>query len=151
MQRTRFTIEIDPLLILPILPGLLVVAGCAGRDCPRELIVNVAYTGTKTGNLVTREFLPGGQFSAFSAGPVGTDAAQLNQVSDGCWSKIASSDEPGGVVEAWIDVDGDDALRCKDPKDKAACSPEAGDPTGTKAYSLQGTGLTTVDLSFGDP
>ena len=126
------------------------LGGCASSDCRRELIVRVAYTGNETGLFVVRHHGPGSRDYGFSIGPLGPDAGQLHEFADECWADAGTGHEPLGEVEAWIDVDEDDYERCKDSTDRASCGPEPGDPAATTTFILKPTGLTHVDLTFGD-
>jgi hypothetical protein len=133
--------------------------------CERELKTKVTYTGSESGTVYTRQFLPGAAAGSGSSGLVeGDDAGVLHGggSSDGCWEQAAAQDEPGGILEGWLDMDGDDETRCgcgdagPGPglcklDDRSACGPEVGDPQGRKEYTLKAKGITEVDLEFGDP
>ena len=72
---------------------------------------------------------------------------------------VAMLDEPGGVIDGWVDASDDDGARCCcgdaglccDPSDTSKCGPEPGDPHGRKEYTLKAKGMTEVHLEFGDP
>lgn len=138
-------------LLSALVVGAAVIAeSCMGPSCQRELIVNVAYTGDQTGLLVVRHHGPGKRAYGFSIEALGPDADQLHQFGDECWAFEGSDPEPLGAVEAWIDLNRNDYQRCKDSTDRDMCAPEPGDPAVAKTFKLKKSGITKVDLIFGD-
>ena len=140
---------------------VLLMAACEDASCERELRTSVSYTGVRTGVVYTRLFVPGEGFSGGGQGPSHNDAgiAVGGGTSDLCWRNAATADEPGGVLEGWVDVDGDDATRCSCEvrpgvvcglADRAVCGPEPGDPQVRQKYTLHADGTTVVELKFGD-
>src|SRR6185436_5207532 len=93
---------------------LILVAGVAGmgcgEDCACRLSTRVTYTGAQTGMLFTRDSTPGGGLAGLTAGPLDANrpAGRPDATGDACWSAPAAADTPGYLLEAWLDVDGDD-------------------------------------------
>src|SRR5262245_28796711 len=93
--------------------GIVLLAGLAGtgcgEECPRRLKTEVRYTGAQMGVLFTRESIQG-TVTGLGAGPVDATrpAGRPDASSNGCWSEPAAADTPGYLLEAWLDLDGDD-------------------------------------------
>jgi hypothetical protein len=126
--------------------------GC-GEDCARRLSLRVTYTGAQTGMLFTRDSTPGGG-AGLTAGTLDANrpAGRPDATVDACWSDPAAADTPGYLLEAWLDVDGDDLQPCRaDVTATAACGPDPGEPQARMEFALKAMGTTEVELSFGDP
>lgn len=112
----------------------------------------VVYQGTRPGIVYARSFLPGGRFNGGS-----TALSATGVRSSSCWDERGDADEPGGVLESWVDVDGDDQERCSCADEDCGlanpleCGPEENDPQGRLEFTLRAVGVTEALLKYGDP
>jgi hypothetical protein len=141
----RFTFRLNLALLA------VIAAGCVDPESPR---VRFVYDGTRTGKVwVTQRapttgatglirqlvLCPGGTIEGMRRVWNGDAEPAVIGAEPRLWGR--SQMENGGVVTGWIDVDGDDAERCRwaAPSERASplnpllpsCAPEPGDPMGS--------------------
>jgi hypothetical protein len=153
--------------LLAIACGVILSAGC-DPDCLR---VRFTYNGRRTGRVyATLTGTPTNGAPQFATG-LFADGLSLEQMrswnGDPCpvtlgglrspWFR--SSLENGGRITAWIDMDGDDAERCRRPlaiENPASgavstCFPEPGDPMGITPLPPFEAVIPLVVRDPGDP
>ncbi len=148
VAKSRIVMRFTRSMVLATLVAL--AAGCVDPESPR---VRFVYRGSRTGRVWVTQRVPttGGDGSipelVVSAGAT---IERMREVWTGEPDRVSAGAEPriwarshlerGAVVKGWIDVDGDDADRCRpaaaservrpDSPLLASCVPEAGDPMG---------------------
>jgi hypothetical protein len=134
--------------------------GGDGDECERRLETRVIYTGAHTGldySGYLQEFDADGRVVGSGTSAVNPHSGEGTELggSESCLGPETEHDTPGGKLEAWIDLDGDDSSRCAGALLPSGapppCQPEPGDPHGVITYTLRSHGTTTAELEFGDP
>lgn len=128
------------------------VQGCflAGDQCTTLIL---EYEGTAEGTVVIREVSADGSFRFGHS--IGSVEQALQQYGDpGPFAHRGSCVSPGEVredhVEAWIDLDGDDAATCGgDDITSPDCGPDPGEPYGELTQTIE-LGQNTVRLRIED-
>jgi len=135
----------------------LLLGGCG--ECAASLILQIRDESSTPGGAYYRTTRPDGVCEgvgfSYMAPPVGT----ISEVGTECYGSPHSADEPGWVLEAWIDPDGDDLEACNPLRmpgspgscDDPACGPEPGEPQGRAEYTISARGATRVLVVLADP
>ena len=145
MKRRR--IDVTWLVLFAAVAG----TGC-GEDCARRLNTRVTYTGAQAGVVFSRMSIHG-TVTGLTAAPVDANRppGRPDATSGGCWSEPAAAATPDYLLEAWLDIDGDDQPCRADFASAATCGPDPGEPQARIEFAVKATGTTEVELSFGDP
>jgi hypothetical protein len=129
-------------------------SSCGGDACPRAVVIEFSYTGTKSGELYWRDiFLPTGSVSGGATSSEKTQGPSAPVViSQSCYEHVAPQDETGFAIEAWMDTDGDDMATCpiQSIGDRGRCKPDPGEPQVLQEYTIARAGVTRVSIAMHD-
>lgn len=137
--------------------ALLVNSSGCGDECAQSRVIELSYTGNKSGGTYWRElFLPlnavlgGGASPVIRQGPF-----PPGFVGGGCSEEASEQDTAGFAVEFWMDTDGDDVAPCAvmdgpGLRDRERCRPDPGEPQVLHEFTGRGKGLTHVSVILRD-
>jgi len=136
-----------------LLVASMLLAGCGEPECQRSVVIELSYTGSRSGVIYWREtIVPTGAILGGAGGgqPVQGPTSPL-VVSTACWENASATDVGDYAIEAWMDTDGDDQQPCADTHLAGpACAPDPGEPHVVQEYTALAKGRTNVSVVLTD-